>query len=275
MSVGSRLIALCQDCRIASRLLLRCFATAASSTLISPMKDSHTLRGVWNLVCRFSTCLDRRRPSQWGRSANFTLQRDGAEPQYTMLPTDVPPQTNNVWPVTNEDIRFSKKPHRARDIDRRAEATHGDLARCRSHFRTVRRNDLLEHLGIRDGPGATTLTVMPCGASSRAQVRAKPNMPAFVDEYAVRFASPSTARLEINTIRPLCACFIAADSPAPATARRRGAGLRARQVSRCSVPRSAFRGWRPHSERWWLRASSAARARPRARVARIGEIDHD
>ena len=52
------------------------------------------------------------------------------------------------------------------------------------------------------GPGATTLTVTPWGASSSAQVRARPSIPAFVDEYAVRFASPSTARLEINTIRP-------------------------------------------------------------------------
>jgi hypothetical protein len=32
------------------------------------------------------------------------------------------------------------------------------------------------------GPGATTLTVMPLGASSSAQVRAMPIMPALVAE---------------------------------------------------------------------------------------------
>jgi hypothetical protein len=32
------------------------------------------------------------------------------------------------------------------------------------------------------GPGATTFTVTPCGASSSAQVRAMPSMPALVAE---------------------------------------------------------------------------------------------
>jgi len=32
------------------------------------------------------------------------------------------------------------------------------------------------------GPGATTFTVMPCGASSSAQVRAMPSIPALVAE---------------------------------------------------------------------------------------------
>jgi len=33
---------------------------------------------------------------------------------------------------------------------------------------------------VRIGPGATTFTVMPAGASSSAQVRAMPRMPALV-----------------------------------------------------------------------------------------------
>jgi len=37
-------------------------------------------------------------------------------------------------------------------------------------------------LAVRIGPGATTLTVMPDGASSSAQVRAMPSIPALVAE---------------------------------------------------------------------------------------------
>jgi len=55
---------------------------------------------------------------------------------------------------------------------------------------------------VRIGPGATTFTVIPCGASSSAQVRARPSIPAFVAEYDVRVGSPSTAREETSTIRP-------------------------------------------------------------------------
>jgi hypothetical protein len=35
---------------------------------------------------------------------------------------------------------------------------------------------------VRIGPGATTFTVIPCGASSSAHVRASPSMPALVAE---------------------------------------------------------------------------------------------
>jgi len=43
---------------------------------------------------------------------------------------------------------------------------------------------------------------MPDGASSSAQVRAMPTMPAFVAAYAVRVGTPSTARDDTNTILP-------------------------------------------------------------------------
>jgi hypothetical protein len=39
-----------------------------------------------------------------------------------------------------------------------------------------------QKLSVWIGPGATTLTVMPCGASSSAQVRAMPMIPALVAE---------------------------------------------------------------------------------------------
>jgi len=55
---------------------------------------------------------------------------------------------------------------------------------------------------VRIGPGATTFTVMPCGASSSAQVRASPSIPALVAEYDVRVGSPSTARDDTRTMRP-------------------------------------------------------------------------
>jgi hypothetical protein len=41
---------------------------------------------------------------------------------------------------------------------------------------------MLWSIAVRIGPGATTLTVTPCGASSSAQVRAIPSIPALVAE---------------------------------------------------------------------------------------------
>lgn len=55
-----------------------------------------------------------------------------------------------------------------------------------------------QKLSVRIGPGATTLTVMPAGASSSAHVLAIPIIPAFVAEYAVRVGTPSAARLEVE-----------------------------------------------------------------------------
>ena len=63
-------------------------------------------------------------------------------------------------------------------------------------------NDVLEHLGLRNRSGRDRVGRDPYGASSSAQVRVKPSIPALVEEYAVRFASPSTARVEIKTMRP-------------------------------------------------------------------------
>jgi len=57
-------------------------------------------------------------------------------------------------------------------------------------------------LAVFTGPGATTLTVIPSGASSSAQVRAMPSIAALVAEYAVRVGSPSTAREDTSTTRP-------------------------------------------------------------------------
>ena len=44
------------------------------------------------------------------------------------------------------------------------------------------RGTMLWKLSVSIGPGATTFTVMPCGASSSAQVRAMPSMPALLAE---------------------------------------------------------------------------------------------
>jgi len=68
---------------------------------------------------------------------------------------------------------------------------------------------MLWKLSVSIGPGATTFTVIPCGASSSAQVRAMPSMPALLAEYAVRVGSPSTARDDTSTTRPNSAAFIA------------------------------------------------------------------
>ena len=62
---------------------------------------------------------------------------------------------------------------------------------------------------LRIGPGAMTFTVMPCGPSSNAQVRAKPIKPALVAEYTLRVAKPTAAREDNNTTRPNCwACMV-------------------------------------------------------------------
>jgi len=44
------------------------------------------------------------------------------------------------------------------------------------------RGTILWKLSVSIGPGATTFTVMPCGASSSAQVRAMPSIPALLAE---------------------------------------------------------------------------------------------
>src|SRR5712691_9817089 len=75
-------------------------------------------------------------------------------------------------PGNEVGVRRTEERHRARDVGGFAEAAERN--RLCQLFRAFgfRRHHALEHLGISDRAGATTLTVMPKGASSSAQVRA-------------------------------------------------------------------------------------------------------
>src|SRR6266404_6213482 len=138
--------------------------------------------------------LVRQAPSQTGSQA--------CRRQYTILPTDVPPQTKSVCPVTNDAFGSAKKvTARATSCGVPKRPTGTCLAAA--VILALPAGIISSNISVSAiGPGAMTFTVIPSAASSSAQVRASPSMPALVAEYAVRLASPSAAREEINTMRP-------------------------------------------------------------------------
>ena len=102
--------------------------------------------------------------------------------QNTMLPTEVPPQTNKVWPVMNSFSAEAKNiTARVTSLGLPSRFTGMDCSMV--GIFGLSRGMMLWNTSVSAiGPGATVFTVMPNGASSRAQVRLMPIMPALVDE---------------------------------------------------------------------------------------------
>ena len=109
-------------------------------------------------------------------------------------------------------------------------------------------------MGVSVAPGATTLTVMPRGASSIAQDRARPTSAALVAAYWLRPAEPAAVRLPIRTMRPL-------RSGSAGRARRRAGPPRQRADATSPPPRRGVefaetrrrRACRPHARAPWGR----------------------
>src|SRR5271166_5117722 len=94
----------------------------------------------------------------------------------------------------NMEIRWATSagvPTRCNGIVLRARASRSDPVGLNPRYASVSM-----------GPGATAFTVMPCGASSPAQMRVHVSSAAFAAAYGVRSATPSVTRLERLTMRP-------------------------------------------------------------------------
>src|SRR5687767_5503457 len=102
--------------------------------------------------------------------------------QKVILPTDVPPQTNNVWPVTKDASGLAKNiMARATSAGVPARPTGIDFAN-ESNLALLRGMMSWNISVSAIGPGATAFAVMPCCANSSDQVRARLIMPALVAE---------------------------------------------------------------------------------------------
>ena len=88
-----------------------------------------------------------------------------------------PPQTKSVWPVTKL-LAGSQKKRKALVTSSTCPNRPTGMRLASAASRSLSLGMMPQKLSVCTGPGATTLTVIPCGASSSAQVRAMPIIPA-------------------------------------------------------------------------------------------------
>ena len=124
------------------------------------------------ISCECPTCVrqDRLPSSEFGVEAGLSSppapigrRKPRPAPQIDIAPTLAPPQTNSVCPVTKL-FSGSRKNSMARVRHRRLSPIRPTGMRAaRSCWRGLSFSITPQKLSVRTGPGATTLTVIPCG----------------------------------------------------------------------------------------------------------------